>query len=52
VAGISQDFRGRAMFDDPAVAHHCDFVAKMSGHGEVVGDKQESHAERGLEFQK
>src|SRR6478672_5446550 len=31
---------GRAVLDDPALAHHCDVVADLGGDPEVVGDEQ------------
>ncbi len=38
------------MLDDPAVTHHSDFVGEMSGHREVVSDKEKSHSEGRLEL--
>jgi hypothetical protein len=52
VAGIPQEFRGRAILDDSAVAHHHNLIGEVSGHGEIVGDEEESHAQGSLELEK
>src|SRR5437764_7797362 len=45
VLGRAEDLLGRAVFDDPALAHHRDVIADLSGDPQVVGDEQHREIE-------